>query len=611
MITGEYRSLAPVEGMRRDEADVDPHRSRKQIPAYRKAAVIGCGLILLIVCVVGVAYLNVLTTTRSAERIANHYQPALDRLLGTEYDLHEANNMLGNFFALPTSAGRAAYVARYREHMERARKRFDEFQAIVPELQGSSGMQTDYEALLQNWTKLVDVSVEQLVNAGPEVMLDPMQFGELMVQYANLRSALHRILEQDLGSAMRVANAQLVSETRSARQMLAATLAVALLLGSAVTWGGVRAIRGQHAQIMVEKAEREREADRREFEHRLRRAFDLVQTEPAALGVVQDALGETLLPEQQGELLVADSSVAHLQRAAATAKDPGRMGCSVTDPHECPAIRRNAQMAFESNTAFETCPYLRNRGESPCSALCVPISIMGRTTGVLHVVGPAGQLPAGSQWRSLGAIASATGDELGLIRAFATKNRQANTDTLTGLANRRSLEARIPEIVSGGEFAVAFIDIDRFKELNDSHGHDTGDRALRLFADVIRRALRPDDIAARWGGEEFVVVLPGTTAGGAIQVIERIRESLRVALASGAVPAFTVSCGLSDSRRARAFKDVVAQADDALLVAKRSGRDRIELAAAADPAGAAHGDEMALPPGAVDSVLSEPAVGRA
>ena len=115
-------------------------------------------------------------------------------------------------------------------------------------------------------------------------------------------------------------------------------------------------------------------------------------------------------------------------------------------------------------------------------------------------MGPADQLPADCQKRSLSAIASATGDELGMIRAFATKHQQANTDTLTGLANRRSLEARIPHIFARGGYTVAFIDIDRFKPLNDTHGHETGDRALRLFADVLRRAVRPDDLVARWGG---------------------------------------------------------------------------------------------------------------
>lgn len=145
---------------------------------------------------------------------------------------------------------------------------------------------------------------------------------------------------------------------------------------------------------------------------------------------------------------------------------------------------------------------------------------------------------------------------------------------------------------------VAFIDIDRFKPLNDSHGHETGDRALRLFGDVLRRALRPDDIAARWGGEEFVVVLPGLAAENALPVIERIRESLRGALAAGAVPSFTFSCGLSDSQRAPSFQQAVAQADEALLKAKGSGRNRIELAELEEAAGAA-----TLPPAAIDGVL--------
>lgn len=600
MLTGEYRALEPAdEGFRRD-SDGSQRKVSRQIPAYYKAGVVGCGLILLIVAVVGVAYLNVLTTTRSAERLANQYQPALERLLGTEYDLHEANVMLGNYFALPTSVGRAAYVARYREHLSRAQKRFSEFQAILPDLPDSSGQQSDYQALLVNWTGLVDASL------GPDTVLDPMQYGEMVVQYANLRAALHRIIEQDLGSAMSIASAQLISETRGARQMLAASLVVALLLGGAVTWAGVRAIRGQHEQILAEKAERESEGHRREFEHRLHRAFELVQTESSALGIVREALAETLRPDQQGELLISDSSVAHLQRVVATAPDAARTGCSVTDPHECPAIRRNALMAFQDNNVFETCPYLRNRADGACSAVCMPISIMGRTTGVLHVVGPPAQLPAATQWRALNALASATGDELGLIRAFATKHQQANTDTLTGLANRRNLEARVPEIVTRGNFSVAFIDIDRFKLLNDAHGHETGDRALRLFADVMRRALRPDDIAARWGGEEFVVVLPGMAAENAVPVIERIRDCLRVALASGAVPGFTVSCGLSDSTRAQTFQDAVAQADEALLSAKRSGRNRIELATDKSPAATLQA--AALSPDNADRVLRDLAV---
>src|SRR5690606_30303555 len=118
---------------------------------------------------------------------------------------------IGNYIALPTSVGRSAYVARYREHLGRAQARFAEFQALVPQLADSRSLQSDYLAVLENWSTLAEASL------GHEGELDPMQYGELIVQYANLRAALHRISEQSLGSAMRVASAQLISDARAAR----------------------------------------------------------------------------------------------------------------------------------------------------------------------------------------------------------------------------------------------------------------------------------------------------------------------------------------------------------------------------------------------------------
>lgn len=571
---------------------------RREMPAYYKAGIVGCGLILLIVAVVGVAYLNVRTTTRTAERIANEYQPALEHLLGTEYDLHQANVELTNYLVLPMSVGRATYVAHYRELLARAEARFAQFQKIVPDMRDPSASRQEFLTILNAWKQMVDALLEK------QGMVDPAQFGESTVAYANMRAALLKIIDQDLGRQMNIASAQLISEARAARQMLITTLGVALLLGSAVTWAGVRAIRGQHAQILAEKGEREREAQRREFDHRLHHAFELVQSEAAAFNVVHDVLVETLQPGQHGELLLADSSVAHLERAVATAPAAGHAGCGVTDPQECPAIRRNAQMAFANSKSFEACPVLRGRAQSACSAVCIPVSVMGRTAGVLHVVGAADQLPGDEQDHALVELASATGDELGLIRAFATKHQQANTDTLTGLANRRSLESRVPQFARG-DYSLAFIDLDRFKSLNDTYGHETGDRALRLFAEVLRHALRPDDIAARWGGEEFVIVLPGIGVDHALPVIERIRDSLRDALVSGAVPGFTVSCGVSDSSLAPSFRTAISMADDALLHAKRSGRDRVVVAMR---------DEQVVPAlmaEAIDSVLEGGASTRA
>ena len=110
------------------------------------------------------------------------------------------------------------------------------------------------------------------------------------------------------------------------------------------------------------------------------------------------------------------------------------------------------------------------------------------------------------------------------------------------------------------------------------HGHDTGDRALRLFARVLRDSVRPNDIPARYGGEEFVTVLPDCSIENAVIVIERFRSRLSDALTGGTVPRFTVSFGLAASERGRTFAEIVDAADHALLRAKQDGRDRINIA---------------------------------
>jgi two-component system, cell cycle response regulator len=164
--------------------------------------------------------------------------------------------------------------------------------------------------------------------------------------------------------------------------------------------------------------------------------------------------------------------------------------------------------------------------------------------------------------------------------------RQALIDGLTGLANRRQCEdtlsselARIERF--GGSLAVVVADLDSFKDVNDRYGHPAGDSVLREFALLLQESLRDVDLAARWGGEEFLLVLPGTDLAGGVQVAERIRLALagRIVLSVDGTPIpITASFGVSAAPPAATASELFAAADAALYQAKRAGKNRVETA---------------------------------
>jgi diguanylate cyclase (GGDEF)-like protein len=325
-----------------------------------------------------------------------------------------------------------------------------------------------------------------------------------------------------------------------------------------------------------------RERDRRHvavqhaYEGQVQQALEMTKAEPEVYGIVGAALHQAM-PHLKVEMLIADSSRAHFRRALT---NNGEFeGCRVASPLLCPAATVGHALLFPSSRALDACPYLKDRPAGACSAACVPVSIAGRTIGVTHAVGPDGALPAEADLATLNFTSRRGSERIAMIRAFATSEMQAQTDPLTGLLNRRSLENGVRDLRADGvPYALAYGDLDHFKVLNDTHGHDAGDQALRLFARVLGDSLRPGDIAARYGGEEFVLVLPNCSTVTAMSILERVRENLALALNAGHVPAFTVTFGLASSAYATDFDDVVAIADQALLDAKALGRNRVALA---------------------------------
>ncbi len=156
------------------------------------------------------------------------------------------------------------------------------------------------------------------------------------------------------------------------------------------------------------------------------------------------------------------------------------------------------------------------------------------------------------------------------------------TDRLTGIANRHALEdsLRAEEIRAeryGDTFAVLILDIDHFKSVNDTHGHLVGDVVLREIAECIGSRLRETDRLGRWGGEEFMVILPRTESAGAMIVAEEIRSAI-AGRPAGPGLAITASIGVSAWDSDESGEAVVGRADAALYRAKRAGRNRVEQA---------------------------------
>ena len=172
-----------------------------------------------------------------------------------------------------------------------------------------------------------------------------------------------------------------------------------------------------------------------------------------------------------------------------------------------------------------------------------------------------------------------------LKRRNAELDLISRTDVLTGLYNRRHLEEHLEQLFSaarrhGHGLAVLMLDIDHFKSINDTAGHAGGDEVLREVASRVRSAVRREDIPGRWGGEEFLLLLPYLAADGVQALGERLRSAVAgrpVGLADGREIAVTVSLGGAAGTDDGGPEGLVRRADAALYAAKNSGRNRVEI----------------------------------
>ena len=286
---------------------------------------------------------------------------------------------------------------------------------------------------------------------------------------------------------------------------------------------------------------------------------------------------EARLQELEAERARLRDAIARFGEALAATHDVSQLLPVIVDAAVEATGAIGAILVTDTGTVFAT-------GETSAEGVHLDLPLTaGRTEfGRLTLVGDAfdeEEVMAASSLASHAAVA------LENARLHQIVERQALVDGLTGIANRRHCEDSLSaEIARANRLAIpltlVLADLDDFKPINDLHGHAVGDDVLREFASVLRSTVRETDLAGRWGGEEFVVLLTGTDADGALHLAERVRRALgeRSFLGRDGQP-FTVTCsfGVAQHSAGGDERELFANADRALYRAKRRGKNCVEL----------------------------------
>jgi diguanylate cyclase (GGDEF)-like protein len=258
----------------------------------------------------------------------------------------------------------------------------------------------------------------------------------------------------------------------------------------------------------------------------------------------------------------------------------------VLEPQECRAIRTGQPYFLSSDSLEVPCRHIEQIGVSVGRSGCLPLSAHGEILGILQLC-RFGEVRAAITPQNR-ATAVLVAEQLAMAMANLQLREQLRQqsirDPLTGLFNRRYLEETMERelarsIRNGQPLAVVAIDVDHFKRFNDTHGHEAGDHVLVELARLLRESVRNTDIACRYGGEEFVLLMPDSPAAIAIDRAETLRRevsALRLRFGAGQHEPVTISMGLAMAPRDGDRADVLLRnADTALYAAKAAGRNRL------------------------------------
>ncbi len=312
------------------------------------------------------------------------------------------------------------------------------------------------------------------------------------------------------------------------------------------------------------------------------RLNDLLQsctTQGEAYQVITHMAGE-LFEGQSGCLAIMHAPDPHLEAVAHWGDETVKSRFSLED---CWALRRGQLHEVSDPRTDLLCQHFVQQPQA--GYLCVPLIVKSGTTGVLCLTGASGKAK-GSITRQQLAVAVGETIKLSLynLKLREELREQAIQDPLTGLCNRRYLEENLGRELhrarrGNSPLCVVMLDLDNFKPFNDSFGHDAGDSMLREMAQVLSEKLRKSDIACRYGGDEFVLVLPDSSLADAQRRVEQIRLMVaekQMRHGASRPDKITVSAGIVGApEHGSTAAELLQAADSAMYAAKQAGRDRV------------------------------------
>jgi diguanylate cyclase (GGDEF)-like protein/PAS domain S-box-containing protein len=375
---------------------------------------------------------------------------------------------------------------------------------------------------------------------------------------------------------------------------------VSPLSGDTVLWVGRDITARKRAEETLQEANLKLTRGLAELEQRTREIAllnemsDLLQVCNAAeeAYAIIARLMRQFFPAEAGALYVISASRNVVETAAAWGLSPARAEQRAFAPDDCWALRRGQPHVVEETRIGLLCPHLAD--PPPATYLCVPMMAQGEALGVLYLQSqdgpspePAGPLLIDTKQQLAQTVADSIALALANLKLRETLRNQSIRDPLTGLFNRRYMEETLERELRRvtrlqRSLGIIMLDVDHFKRFNDTFGHDAGDALLRELSSFLKAHIRGEDVACRYGGEEFTLILPEASLEVTRDRAEHLRvdiQHLHVEHEGQPLGNVTLSFGVALFPAHGPTREAVLQAADAALYrAKREGRDRVIVA---------------------------------